>query len=95
MEIEEKDIVVLEDGEDYSVCKIIDLGPKKIYFLINLNDLSNRKITYLNNNNRLVEINDKDLIKELKEIASNDIESLKTNIDELIFLIDNLLGEEA
>jgi len=95
MEIEEKDIVVLEDGEDYSVCKIIDLGPKKIYFLININDLSNRKITYLNNNNRLVEINDKDLIKELKEIDNNGIDSLKTNIDELISLIDNLLGEES
>ena len=94
MNIEEKDIITLDDNNDYSVVRIIELPSKKVYFLAYLSNLNNQKYMYLKSDDKLVEIQDKKIINELEEIIKNDTNKINDSINEAITTIDELINEE-
>ena len=94
MNIEEKDIITLSDNKEYSVVRIIELPSRKVYFITDLTDLNNQKYMYLESTDKLIEIEDENIINELKNIITNDTENINNNIEESIQMIDTLLKEE-
>ena len=91
--IEEKDIITLSDGKDYSVVKILELSDKKIFFLADISDINIQKFMFLKSDDKLVEIDDENLISELRELVRNDITDFSGLLDNIIMQIDNLLEE--
>lgn len=66
--INNKDILTLSDGNQYGVVSKTIKDNKTYYYLVDINDNSNIKFCYedkTQNQIKLVEIEDKDLIKEL------------------------------
>ncbi|MGN1372192.1 MAG: hypothetical protein ACI4XM_07965 [Candidatus Coprovivens sp.] len=78
MKINIKDIITLNDNREYIVVSKVSIKEKIYYYLVENNNTSNIIFCYLNNN-RLVEINDNELIIKLLplfiEAAKNDLES--------------------
>lgn len=62
--IEIKDILTLDDNNDYVVVSKINYENKIYYYLVDNNDNNNLKFCY-EENNELVEITDKDLNTKL------------------------------
>ena len=91
--IEEKDIITLSDDKDYSVVKILELSDKKIFFLADISDINIQKFMFLKSDDKLVEIDDENLISELRELVRKDITDFSGLLDNIIMQIDSLIEE--
>lgn len=77
MDINEKNIIILDDDNQYVVVKKINIENIIYYYIIDINDFTNIKYLY-ENGNELIEIEDENIIQNLiKTIAKEtDLESL-------------------
>lgn len=64
MNINIKDIVTLEDDKEYVVASKIIQNEKTFYYLIEKDNHESIMICY-ENDNKLIEVNDEDIIKDL------------------------------
>ncbi len=69
-----KDILKLDDGNEYVVVSKLNYENKTYYYIVDINNNSNLKFCY-EDNNELVELEDKVLITKLLPIFLN--ESMK------------------
>lgn len=66
MELNIKDVIALDDGNNYVVVSKTNYNNETYYYLLDINNNKNFKILKLNiNNNKLMEFEDQNLIKEL------------------------------
>ncbi len=69
--IEERDIIKLDDGKTYAVMSSVMNNNKKYYYLMDVNNRSNVKFCY-EEDNALIEENRTDVLKKLVSLfASN------------------------
>lgn len=83
MKLEVKDIVTLDDNNEYVISNIETIDNKEYFILIDIKNLSNIKYMCLDNNSFL-EIEDEELIKKIAlSIVHN------TNFDKLMQEVNN------
>lgn len=73
--IEIKDIVTLSDKNKYQVISKINYDYQIYYYLVDINEISNIKFLY-ENNNKLTEIDDEELVNKLLPLFYNEIKDL-------------------
>ena len=73
--IEIKDIVTLSDQNKYQVISKINYNYQIYYYLVDINEISNIKFLY-ENNNKLTEIDDEELVNKLLPLFYNEIKDL-------------------
>lgn len=73
--IEIKDIVTLSDQNKYQVISKINYDYQIYYYLVDINEISNIKFLY-ENNNKLTEIDDEELVNKLLPLFYNEIKDL-------------------
>jgi len=71
MEINEKNIIILDDNNQYVVVKKITIENIIYYYIIDINDFTNIKYLY-ENGNELIEIEDEKTIQNLIKIITNE-----------------------
>lgn len=87
MNIDEKDLIVLDDNHHYLVVKKTDYENKIYYYLSDIDDKGNIKFLY-EEGNELVEIDDNNLLDNVIEKMFNDVDlddflrELKEKLDE-------------
>lgn len=87
MNIDEKDIIVLDDNHHYLVVKKTDYENKIYYYLSDINDKGNIKFLY-EDGNELVEIENKNLLDNVIKKMFNDVD-LDDFLRELKDKLDN------
>ncbi|MBO5096278.1 MAG: hypothetical protein J6B98_05340 [Bacilli bacterium] len=88
MNINEKDIIVLDDNNHYIVVKKIDYNSKKYYYISDINNKENMKYLY-EDGNELVEIEDE---KELENVIIKMYETI--DMDDLLRELKEQLEEQ-
>jgi len=73
MNIEEKDIIVLSDDNQYVVIKKVNINNINFYYVSDINDKGNIKFLY-EDGNELVEIENKNTFDNVLEKMFNDID---------------------
>lgn len=73
--IEIKDIVTLSDHNEYQVVSKIDYEYRIYYYLVDINEISNIKFLY-ENNDKLTEVEDPELINTLLPMFYKKIENI-------------------
>ena len=73
--IEIKDIVTLSDKNTYQVISKTDYEYRIYYYLVDINDISNAKFLY-ENNDKLTEVEDPDLVQRIMPFLYNEIKDL-------------------
>lgn len=73
--IEIKDIVTLSDQNEYQVVSKIDYEYRIYYYLVDINEISNVKFLY-ENNDKLTEEEDPEIINKLLPLFYNEIKDL-------------------
>lgn len=76
-----KDILVLDDENEYVVVSKANYNDKIYYYIINNNDNRDFKFCY-QENDELVEIEDDKLIKELIPLFFNSVKEVLIDLDE-------------
>ena len=87
MNINEKDIIILNDNNSYIVVKKIDYNNKKYYYISDINNKENIKYLY-EDGNELVEIEDE---QELENVIIKMYETV--DIDDLLRELKEQLEE--
>lgn len=88
MNINEKDIIILDDNNSYIIVKKIDYNSKKYYYISDINNKENMKYLY-EDGNELVEIEDEQelenvIIKMYETVDMDDLlRELKEQLEEL------------
>lgn len=79
MIIDIKDVLTLDDNNEYVVISKINYDNKNYYYLLDKNDSGNIKFCY-QDNDELVELNDKELVTKLLPLfvkeTQNEIDNL-------------------
>ena len=70
-----KDIVTLSDKNEYQVISKVSYESEIYYYLVDINEISNIKFLY-ENGEKLTEIEDEKLVKELLPLFYNEIKEL-------------------
>ena len=73
--IEIKDIVTLSDQNEYQVVSKVDFEYRIYYYLVDINEISNVKFLY-ENNDKLTEVEDTELINTLLPMFYKKIENI-------------------
>ena len=72
MTINKKDLLTLDDGNEYVVVSKVSYKNREYYYIVNINDNSSIKFCYLDRD-QLVELNDGALVKELLPLLKNNL----------------------
>ena len=72
MTINKKDLLTLDDGNEYVVVSKVSYKNREYYYIVNINDNSVIKFCYLDRD-QLVELNDGTLVKELLPLLKNNL----------------------
>ena len=78
MNIDIKDVVTLDDDNEYAVASKVNYEGKNYYYLVDINNISNIMFCY-ENNDELVEVKDKEVTTKLLPLfleASKDLINL-------------------
>lgn len=70
-----KDIVTLDDHNKYQVISKADYEYRIYYYLVDINEISNVKFLY-ENNDKLTEVEDPELVNTLLPLFYNEIKDL-------------------
>ncbi len=85
MNINVKDLLTLNDNNKYVVVSKIEISDKIYFYLVDINNYENVLICYLENN-KLKEVTDEELVKQLIKVFSAE---LKDDIKNIIDSINN------
>lgn len=72
MNIDIKDIITLDDGKSYVVVSKVSYEGKLYYYIIDKDNMKNIKFLY-EDNNELVEFNNKELLTKLLPLFFNEV----------------------
>lgn len=73
--IEIKDVVTLSDQNEYQVVSKVDFEYRIYYYLVDINEISNVKFLY-ENNDKLTEVEDEELVSKLLPMFYNEIKDI-------------------
>jgi hypothetical protein len=73
--IEIKDIVTLSDQNEYQVVSKVDFEYRIYYYLVDINEISNVKFLY-ENQDKLTEVEDEELVSKLLPMFYNEIKDI-------------------
>ena len=79
MNINVKDLVTLSDQNKYVVVSKIEVSDKVYFYLVDINNYENILICYLENN-KLKEVKDEELVKQLIKVFSVELKDEIKNI---------------
>ena len=83
MNINVKDLLTLNDNNKYVVVSKIEISDKIYFYLVDINNYENVLICYLENN-KLKEVTDEELVKQLIKVFSAELkDDIKNIIDSI------------